>query len=304
MKHIARLKPLQPYDFDGLRAMFSRFAAPVFFHVDGDALWRPVRLPGGHALIHMRAEHDDICISLPASEGSPDPEQAIRAARWMLGVDAERAEFIALVQNDPTLRAVIGPVAAIPIWRNADLFEALIMTIIEQHISWASALRAQRWLTEWGGNTLSHNNHTCHLWPSAEQLAGASPEDLAGLKLTNARTALIIELAQRVISGEIDPEALSQQSPTAIYKALMSFKGIGHWTAANTIHRALGVYPYVLHNDVALQRAANVYFYGVDARLNATDLDALFNQWGPHAGLIAHYTMLRWVMDRYPVVLP
>jgi hypothetical protein len=53
------------------------------------------------------------------------------------------------------------------------------------------------------------------------------------------------------------------------------------------------------HNDVALQAAVNHYFFGGVGRIPAQQVLDAFAPYGDFAGLAAHYTMLRWVLDRY-----
>jgi 3-methyladenine DNA glycosylase/8-oxoguanine DNA glycosylase len=67
------------------------------------------------------------------------------------------------------------------------------------------------------------------------------------------------------------------------------------------VSRALGIFPAIPHNDVALQAAVNFYFHSGNGRIPAQTMLDTLGRYGDYAGLAAHYTLLRWVLDRYPV---
>ncbi len=112
--------------------------------------------------------------------------------------------------------------------------------------------------------------------------------------------ALLIDLAARITSGDLDLERLEHETPDAAYAHLLSIKGIGHWTAAVTLERAFGHKDWVAYNDVVLQAATNRYFYGGTGRIPPERVTETFAPYGIHAGTAAHYTMIRWVLDQYP----
>ena len=82
----------------------------------------------------------------------------------------------------------------------------------------------------------------------------------------------------------------------------MRIKGIGHWTAAVILARAFGCRDYVGYNDVALQAAVNRYFYGGEGRIPVQMVADTFAPFGEFAGTVAYHTLLRWVLDQYPVI--
>jgi 3-methyladenine DNA glycosylase/8-oxoguanine DNA glycosylase len=113
---------------------------------------------------------------------------------------------------------------------------------------------------------------------------------------------MIIEIAKAVMKGEIDLESIDGLEPRTAYDRLVEIKGVGHWTANNVIGRALGAYPYVSQNDVALQAAVQHYFHdGAGQKSSELVRDTLCS-YGEYAGLVGHFVLLRWVLDRYPPI--
>lgn len=172
-------------------------------------------------------------------------------------------------------------------------------TIIEQQIAWVAAQRAQRWLVEWGGHHAVYNGRTHYAFPTPKQIAAAEIEDLTPLKITFRRMGVMIGVARQIVSGNLQLENLRDLPAEVGYKHLVDLKGIGHWTAAWTLQRAQGPHNYIGHNDVALQAAVNHYFYGSVGRIPGEQVIHTFERYGEFAGLAAHYTILRWVLDRY-----
>jgi DNA-3-methyladenine glycosylase II len=295
-------QPRSPYRFDLLLDFLARFAYPTLDTVRENAYWRAVRAGGGLALFRVTGsgslDNPRLDVHLVAQTGSINLDTALEALRRILYLDADRGAFYDAARGDGLLWGIIEPLVGMPGLRSASVFEALAQTIIEQQIAWVTAQRAQRWLVEWAGNRITDGHTTHYVFPTPEQIAAASVDDLKPLKITFKRMGLLLTLARQVVSGELDLEGLRGQAPDTAYQVLMGIKGIGHWTAAVTLERAWGHYR-VAYNDVVLQAATNRYFFGGQGRIPAERVAETFAQYDSFGGLAAHFTMLRWVMDEY-----
>jgi len=303
--NLTTLYPTTPYNFPLLLDVLSRFAHPTVDVARDGAYWRALRSNGGMALVrvtsHGTLESPALDVHLMAQTGEVDTDETVSGLRHILHIEAERVDFLKAAQEDERLWRVVEPLVGLPEWRTATMFEALMQTIIEQQIAWTAAQKAQRWLVEWAGNCILHNGVAYYAFPTPAQIAAATVDDLKPLKITFKRMALMIDLAQRMEKAELDLEALEHQRPGEAYLQLLSLKGIGHWTAAVTLERAFGHKDWVAHNDVVLQAATNRYFYGGAGRLVPQKVLDTFARYGDYAGLAAHYTMIRWVLDEYKV---
>lgn len=302
MQPLTTLTPTPPYAFARIAAVLRRFDPPVLDSISADgAYWRALAAGDGVALLRVSPTLE---VHIMAQTGQPDMAEAVRLLNTVLATDIDPTGFYAAAQADPVLWALLRPLIGVRWLRSASVFEALVMVIIEQHITWTAALRAQRWLVRWGGTGLSAGAGVTHYtFPTAARLAAASSDDLKPLKITTRRVETIRTLARQVAAGALDLEALRGLPAAEAYAALLALPGVGHWTAANVVLRTQGVFYAVPDTDVALQRAANVYFNGVDARLSAPATRALFAAYGAHGAAAAYHTLLRWVLDRYPVAM-
>jgi DNA-3-methyladenine glycosylase II len=304
MTHLTTLYPQAPYNFPLLLNILSRFAHPTLNIVQDGAYWRVIRSGAGLALLRVTSagtvESPVLEVELAAQSGDVDTSVVVDQLAHILHIEAGRGAFVTLAQTDAPLWRVVEPLIGLPEWRTASIFEALMETIIEQQISWTTAQKAQRWLVEWAGDCITHDGKAYYAFPTPARIAEASVEELKPLKITFKRMALMIELASQVVSGELNLEQFAVYTPDEAYQHLLSIKGIGHWTAAVTLERAFGHKDWVAYNDVVLQAATNRYFLGAEGRIPPQLVTDTFTCYGIFAGLAAHYTMIRWVLDQYP----
>lgn len=304
MLHLTTLYPKPPYRFSLLLDFLSRFTHLTLDIPYKNAYWRVLPYESELALVQVTAggtrKKPALDVHLAASIDNISYDKLIELIQHILPSHLDRVAFHDCARNDGALRGVVEPLIGLPELRSASLYEALMQTIIEQQIAWITAQRAQRWLIEWAGNFIDYEGYRFYAFPTPQQLAASSVDDLKPLKITFKRMALLIDLSQQVVSGHLDLEALRDAPPEAAYEHLTSIKGIGHWTAAVALERAFGYDGWVAHNDVVLQAATNRYFYGGQGRIPAEQVMKTFAQYGVFAGLAARYTMFRWVLEQYP----
>lgn len=80
------------------------------------------------------------------------------------------------------------------------------------------------------GEPISFEQQTLHAFPSPEQLASCTPEDLASLR-AGYRTPYLIAAAQAVCSGTVDFSALSRMGTDAARREIMQLRGVGRKVA-------------------------------------------------------------------------
>lgn len=298
--------PQPPYRFDLLLNVLSRYAHPTLDIVKDEAYWRVVRAGAGLMLLKVTvsglAENPVLEVHQTAHSGDVNPAEAAQNMRRILAIDSSQTAFYDFARRDAQLWSIIKSLVGMPPLQNETVFDALVQTIIEQQIAWTTAQKAQRWLVDWAGNTVEHDGQLYYAFPTSAQLANATIDDLKPLKITHIRIKRLIAIAQAVEQGDIDLTGLAALSSNDAYDQLMDIPGVGHWTAAVTVARAFGHSMLVPHNDVALQAAVNRYFYGGVGRIPAQQVMDTFAPYGDYAGIAAHYTLLRWVLDQYPVV--
>ena len=131
--------PNFPYRFDLLLDIARRNAYPARMVVAEGSLWRYV----GGRLLCFSQDRNVIVVTGPALCKGDRP-QLRDLSRRILGLDRDLSAFNAMARRDARLWLPIEPLLGLPLLCAETVFEALITLIIEQHISWTSALRSQR----------------------------------------------------------------------------------------------------------------------------------------------------------------
>lgn len=299
MTLFATFTPQPPYRFDLLLETLRRYPHPTLDRVQGDAMLRTVGDPDGAAVLRITMPDEQLRVEWIAQMGTPQPDTIRQQLRHILAVDdPTRAAFVQFAREHPALWQVVESVAGLPLLRSATLFEALTQVIIEQHISWVAAQRAQGVLVRWASDGIPVMDSTFYPFPAPHQIADASLEELKPLKITHRRIGMLIEVARHWVSGAFDPQQVIADSHGMAH--LMQLKGVGQWTAAVVMGRALGAYIAVPHTDAALQAAVNAFFVGQTGRASPEQVQAVFVPYDPYAGLAAIYVLMRWVLERYP----
>jgi DNA-3-methyladenine glycosylase II len=183
----------------------------------------------------------------------------------------ERAFRVAvrdLVARDPDFDTVIATYGEPPVWRREPGFATLVLLILEQQVSLASARAAYGRLAERLGLF------------EPEGVLSLDDTTLRELGFSRQKTRYVRILASSVLEGTLDLDGLPGLPDGEARAALLALTGIGPWTADVYLLACLGrpdVWPV---GDVALQAAAQ-RVKGLVARPTASELDALGEQWRP-----------------------
>jgi 3-methyladenine DNA glycosylase/8-oxoguanine DNA glycosylase len=94
----------------------------------------------------------------------------------------------------------------------------------------------------------------------------------------------VLELAQAVASGALDPEALKTAdiSTAELRKRLLALKGVGDYAAANLL-MLLGRYDFVAVDSWALKMVSHEWYNGES--IGKAEVEAAFERWGEWKGL-------------------
>lgn len=191
----------------------------------------------------------------------------------------------ALSEVDADLARVAGAYGIPPLWEREEGFPVLVLTVLEQQVSLASALAAFE-----------------KLKAAASPL---TPESFLALDDASLRAfgfsrqkALYCRLAARaVLEGELDFDALRSMDDDAARETLLRLKGVGPWTAEIYLLRALLRPDAWPSGDLALQLAAREV-KRLPARPTAAELDELAEAWRPLRAVAARLLWLHYLARR------
>ncbi|MBB5574140.1 MULTISPECIES: DNA-3-methyladenine glycosylase family protein [Rhizobium] len=164
------------------------------------------------------------------------------------GEDDIREGLAALVELDPRLRQIVSEAGPVPLRLREPGFEGLAHIIVSQVVSRASADAI------WGRMTARTGRVT------AEAYAGLEPDAWRGFGLSRIKADTLERVADAVVSGGLDLQSLSAESPEKALSGLTAIKGIGPWTAEVYLMFCGGHADVFPVGDVALQAAVGMAF--------------------------------------------
>lgn len=180
----------------------------------------------------------------------------------------------ALFRADPDLRAARDVAGALPDRRRDGGFDTLMLLIIEQQVSIASARAI------WGRVQAGIPEITPHA------VLGLTDDELRGFGLSRPKVRYCRALAEMIVERKLVLEDLDRMDDTSAMTALTSVKGIGRWTAEVYLLFSLGRQDVFPAGDVALQAAA-MDVKKLQARPSEKELYAIADLWRPHRGVAA-----------------
>jgi DNA-3-methyladenine glycosylase II len=176
--------------------------------------------------------------------------------------------FQILAERDPDLRRILHDCGAPPLWSRPPGFPTLIYTILEQQVSLESAAACYKKLVA----------ATSPLTP--QNFLKLEDAALKTIGFSRQKTAYCRGLAQTILEGKLDLEALETLGDEEVRSTLVKIKGIGHWTADNYLLLALlrpDVYPA---GDLALVIAVQLV-KNLPTRPNLQEMEAIGEAWRP-----------------------
>ena len=157
-------------------------------------------------------------------------------------------------------------------------FQSLVYSIIGQQISGKAAASIRARLVE-------------HVKPeqiSPQTIARLNPATLRGLGVSPQKSGYLLDLAERVLSGEVRLDRMSRMPDEEVIEALIRVKGIGVWTAQMFLIFSLGRLDVFPHDDLGV-RSAIRNLYGLDDLPTKEVSHKIATPWRPYASVASWY---------------
>ena len=181
-----------------------------------------------------------------------------------------------IATKDKDLKAIIKEYGYPPVWIRPNSFETLVLTILEQQVSLASAYSAYKKLKE-------------RIKLTPQNLAKLTDEELRSCYLSRQKIVYTKGLANAILDKKIQLKKFEKLPDNVIRTELKALKGIGDWTVDIYLLHALRRADIFPLGDLALVNSMKM----VKQLSSATrdELLELSKKWKPYRSIA---TMLFW----------
>ena len=179
-----------------------------------------------------------------------------------------------LVMLDARLGHVVARAGPVPLRRTDPGYRGLASIIVSQMVSKASAAAIWRRMEERLGEV------------TAAGVNSLSDEDCRAIGLSRAKAEALRRVAEVVVGGQIDLDAICNIDGSEAIRELTAIKGVGRWTAEVYLLFCAGHPDVFPSGDVALQNAIG-HGLGLELRPSAREIDSLAASWSPWRSVAA-----------------
>lgn len=183
-----------------------------------------------------------------------------------------------LAKRDPHLKNIIKEHGLPPMWTRPATFSTLILVILEQQVSLASAYAAFRKLKE----------KIRHVTP--ERLLALSDEELRACYFSRQKIGYARGLANAIQSKELRLKKFHKHSDEEVRVELKKLKGIGDWTVDVYLMHALQRTDLFPLGDIALVNSLKEVKQ-LPAGITKEEMLAIAEPWRPYRTIAA---MILW----------
>jgi DNA-3-methyladenine glycosylase II len=183
-----------------------------------------------------------------------------------------------LSKKDKHLQAIIRQHGYPPMWTRPNTFQTLILTILEQQVSLASAYAAFKKLKEKIGKV------------TPAKLLALTDEELRACYFSRQKMIYARGLAEAIAAKKINLTKLSKATNEEVREVLIQLKGIGHWTIDVYLMHALQRTDLFPLGDIALVNSLKETKQ-LDPRISKEEMLLIAEPWRPYRSIAA---MILW----------
>lgn len=170
-----------------------------------------------------------------------------------------------------------------------DFYEAITWGILGQQINLNYAYTLKRRFIESYGERISFEGTDYWVYPTAENISRESYDDILKLKLTKKKAEYLIDISQRIATGELSKKIVSEcDNVEDAEKQLTQLRGIGTWTANYVLMRCLHVGNAFPMNDAVLLNGIKVLKNDKN-KPKISEMKILKDRWGLWCGYATFY---------------
>jgi DNA-3-methyladenine glycosylase II len=309
-----RVPVREPYRLDLTATVLRRLSTNIVDVFDGQTYRRLLDAGDAPVLVEVIQSGSELVVELTPSGGELVAEAApsggervagadsvapiVTSVARMLGTDVDLTHFYAVSEEFGWLAKIVRGARGVKPPRYPSLWEAIVNAVVFQQVSIHAAAAILRRVIERYAPPREPGALALTPFVHPRSIADADPPELRALGLSVNKIVALRTLARAVLAGELDGDRLEALPTDELAAQLVTFKGIGPWTAAVIALRGFGRLDTFPLKDSGVAR-------GLRDLSGEPELDAagLLAALGPQRGMLYYHLLLGRLVMRGDVVL-
>lgn len=298
------LSAITPFDLQqtvaALRRRPNQLAEAM---IDGEYR-RIVTLDGREQLIGVRQiAPDRVAVGALDAPLSPNELGAAAAViERMLGLDVDMAPLRAVLSFDERLARLAHQIAGMKPPRFDTLWHTFICIVPFQQVSVDAGTSMLNRLIARFGSRIEHNSHTYYGFPSAQSVRDATPDELRGCGLSQAKIRTLQHAAAQITEGTISEDEIEAMDDAEAVARLVQLPGIGVWSAQIMLLRGFRRLSFFPPGDSGAARGLRSLF-DLPAEQVEEALVPILERLGPWRGYL-YYMILAHKLMQNGIITP
>jgi DNA-3-methyladenine glycosylase II len=290
------LAPIPPFRLDLTVWTLRRRAHNIVDRWDGTTYRRVLPLPNGPVDVEVTQSAPPETPRLQVAVSGRPVRAAERAAltsalERLLGLRIGLTELYKVAAIDQHLGPLVQRFRGMKPPRFASVFEGAINAMACQQVTLTLGIHLLNRLAVAHGATIGEGDDAVHAFPLPENLAQLSPEDLREFGFSHQKGRAMIELAQSVVEGRLDLEALTALPDDEAVQRLCKLRGVGRWSAEYVLLRGLGRTHVFPGDDVGARKNLKRWLHH-EMPLDYDGVRRVLSRWDGYGGLVYFHLLL------------
>jgi DNA-3-methyladenine glycosylase II len=292
-----KIAALPPFRFDLSSEIFANGDEQIRNYENG-RFWQVIGVNGKLILAIIEAagtvDKPKVSVELRSNRviAKEDQKKAEETVNTLFSLDLDLKPFYETAKNDKIMAHLTRELWGLKSPTTQTVFEALVDSIVEQQISLKVANSIENKLIKKFGGTLALEGNTYYAYPTTQNMASASIEEIRQCGLSLRKAEYIKEVSTLITQGKLDLERLrNYERAEQIIQELDEIRGIGVWTAELTMLRGMQRLEALPADDLGLRRVIS-HYYCDGKMITSAEARQIAKVWGDWKGLAAYYLVV------------
>lgn len=296
------IKAQEPFDFDLSAQIFADGDRQVRVFAD-DSFSQVINIGGKLILVNITSkgtvDKPELSVELKSNSALSidEKKKAEETITCIFNLKFHLSTFYEQAKADPIMVQITQKLYGLKNPTTPTVFEALVDSIVEQQISIKVARTVEHRLAKKFGDQLEIDGATYFAFPTPQNIASASIDEIQQVGLSRRKAEYIQEAAKLIVNDKLDLEHLTtHKNPEEIILELDEIRGIGVWTAELTMLRGMQKLDAFPADDFGIRRVISKYYCSGKA-VDAGEAREIAKAWGNWKGLAAYYLIIAEAKD-------